>query len=177
MKEEEKFRRDLEENSVSIRNEYKLMPWDKSDRFSIIKVDPILLHPGFKDKKLIDNESYELSTESDLSRGQYRFEVQCESKEELIEIFLYLTRKGYKYTKILWQSTREVKRVWYTFEELKKDIKGFAPGIHNILEVIINLKDLEKFKKDIYDLRDELNYRNDWRGEVYDFWNRDRIID
>ena len=171
------YLRDLEKKAIDLYGKYKLViPENKEESFSIFNVDTFLLHPKIKDPKLLREEFYRLSTGSELSRGQYNFEIQCISKEELLEIFLYLTRKGYKYTKILWQSTREIKRVWYTFEELEKYKKGYAPGIHNILEVIINLKDLERFKKDVRDLT-KLGYKNVWRGRVYDFWNKDRIID
>ena len=166
MKEEEKLREDLK-NAIEVKDGfYKITPYrneKENKKFGIVMVDSVLLHPSIRDEILLKKELYHLKDTTILSRGQINFEVQCNSREELLKVYLYLIQKGYKYTKILYESSRYSKEKLYTLEDFRNR-KSYGQSIHNILSVYVFLKDLDKFKKDISEMRESIGIRNIWRS-------------
>ena len=177
--EEEKFKKELDKAIVS--RHYKFTDYKKkeNEEFCIFIVDTVLLHPEIRDHDLIEEERYYLSTSSELSRGQYKFDICFHSKIEMLKVYEYLVSKGYKYSKIYMESSRNTEECKYTLNNIKNGNQFLSfIGCQNILSVTINLKDLDKFKKDIQDIRKDLGYRNVWRSEtLYNYFKNYKIVD
>lgn len=152
---------------------------DEKNNFGVFIVDRTLLHPDIKNKKLIEKEKYELGITSELNKGQYKFDICFHSRIEMLNVYKYLVELGYKYCKIYVESSKYTSEELFTLDEIKekkKDLNFF--GCCNILNVIINSKNLWQFKKDIHSIREKLGYRNVWRGEfLYSYFNNYKIVD
>lgn len=147
-----------------IQSDYYLFPDSIKKDFGIIGIWPELLHPGITSKKLKDEERYNLSIIS-LNRGQTKFEVYANSREEIHEIFLYFLRRGYRHIKIVKDTSRKgstCSKKIYSLENLynSKNVYMFNTiGSRNILNITINLKNLDKFKEDLFNFS---GYRTIW---------------
>lgn len=163
-----------------IKNNYYIFPKSKKSVFGIIKIWPELLHPEINDIVLKKKEKYILG-EISLNRGQVQFEIYTNSREEVHEIFLYFLRKGYKHIKIVEDISRKDSnglKKNYSIENLYNSEYVYmfdTLGSRNILKVTICLKDLDIFKKDLYNLTE---YRTIWSDEtIYNYFNNLKIID
>lgn len=162
--------------------EYIFTPYKENEKkeFCIINIWPGLLYPEVKNKYTIDKEKYTIGRES-LNKGQIKFEIYAGSREELHNIFVYFSKKGYRHIKICFDGYRNgVTEKSYTLEKLYSSNYYYSPnilGCENIMTITICTKYLEKFKKDIKNLRKEYGYRTSWEGEKLYSYDNKKIID
>lgn len=164
----------------SIRSDYYTFPKSKKSIFGIIKVWPELLHPEIKDEELEEKEKYTLGIIS-LNKGQIQFEIYTNSREEVHEVFLYLLQRGYRHIKVVKDTSRKRSnglKKKYSLESLynSKDVYLFNTlGSSNILKVTIDISNLTKFKKDLYEF---IKYRTIWLDKtLYNYFNNSKIVD
>lgn len=162
-------------------DEYYFTPTkeNEKDEFCIINIWPGIIHPDIKDSYLKGLEAYTIGRES-LNKGQVKFELYLGSREELHNVFMYFSKKGYKHIKISKDDDKNIEECRYTLNFLYESNQYYFPNIlgsRNIMSIVVCTKNLIEFKKDLQKLRPIYGYRIMWEGNnIYSIKNI-KIID
>ena len=152
---------------------------NEENNFCIINIWPELLHPKFNNTNIIRLENDSLR-EFSFNKGQVRFEIYANSREELHKLFMYFSKKNYKHIKIIRDSSKSIDEIKYTLSELYESDYCYTPAIlssENIMTIVICTKNLDLFKKDLKELRNTIGYRVSWIGDKLFKYNNYKIID